>query len=167
MVPDYLQPESLVPYVERADLVINTIDWDHPAQLACLEAARERGKYALFPMNVGFGSAIFAFAPSGPTIDDVAGVRLTNAELKRHFAQLAYAANAGGEWQPLMQLYEQSQRGGYWPSDPQLGVAVAATAALTVTACLRILLGHQVRSYPSPIVLDMLRAMQAASPSEL
>lgn len=166
-VSEYLQVDSIVPYVDRADIVVNTIDWDHPAQLACLEAARERGKHALFPMNVGFGSAVFVFAPTGPTLEEVAGARLTNAELKRHFAQRAYAANVGGEWQPLMQLYEQSLDGGYWPSDPQLGVAVAATAALTVTACIRILLGQRVRSYPEPIVLDLLRAMRVAPPPEL
>lgn len=160
VVPEFLQADTVAQYVAQADVVVNTIDWEHPAQLACLEAARAQGKYALFPMNIGFGSAVFAFAPEGPRIADIAGSHLANAELKQHLAQLAYGANVGGSWEPLMQRYEASLTGAPWPSDPQLGIAVAATAAVVATACLQILLGHRIRQYPKPIILDLMRALQ-------
>lgn len=149
-----------------ADVVVDTIDWDHPAQLELIEAGRGHGVPVLFPMNVGWGGVVLCFVPGGQSPSEVLGTPPDGAHAaswwKRTFIEHATRDHPDPE---VRRVVAELEREGAepWLCDPQLGVAAAMTAGLVVTTVARLVAGRPVRSFPDVIGAD---AWTACAPRE-
>jgi len=164
VLASFLDERTMAAPIERADIVVNTVDFDDPVFLACNRIARENRKPVLLPMNLGFGGAVIAFLPDSPSIEDVFAAELAAggpAAIRRELVLLAVG--------PRPQPYQEAPLAWFLspdpalPSvDPQLGIAAGIAASLTVAAAISIVRGEPVRSFPDVAVLDAWTATRPA-----
>lgn len=168
VMAEYLTQDSLPQPIEIADIVINTIDFDDPVFLACNRIARERGRLVLLPMNLGWGAALYAFAPDSPTLEDVLADELASGGTDA--IKVALVRKALGDTphpylrEPLERFLNPGEGG--WPSDPQLGVAASLASALAVTAAVAAVRRQPLRLFPEVSVLDAAVAVLASGGGE-
>jgi len=164
VIPEFLTADTLGPPIAASDLVVNTIDFDDPVFLACNRIARQAHRTVLLPMNVGFGAALYVFAPDSPTIEEVYVDELARGgtdAIKRGLVLEAIGPDPHGYLQsPLAHFLEPQDE--TWPSDPQTGIASAIAAAMTVTAAVSLVRGEPLQTFPRPALMD---AWAATRPS--
>lgn len=78
--PDFVTHHNAFDFVSRVDVVIDCID-PMPGigvSLALGRACREQKKWFLYPIDIGWGAALFSFDPEGETaFEDLLGVPVT------------------------------------------------------------------------------------------
>src|SRR5690242_20875857 len=57
VLPEFIENDSYVASFERANIVINSIDYDNPALFALARDARSRGIPMIIPLNLGLSGA--------------------------------------------------------------------------------------------------------------
>lgn len=150
-----ITPENAPEIVSRADIVVNTVDFD--VTTFALEAtAREAHKPVLFPLNMGWGGFCIVLDGDSPTLRDMVGTPApaTKADFIRRlldslegFALPTYLAERLEELPELVDLGDRPA--------PQLGVAAVRTASLVVEAMARLATGRDVRRAPRALSMDM------------
>lgn len=144
VVPKYLEADDIRRLVEDVDLVVNTIDFDHPCFHECCRIVTQAGKTVLFPMAIGWGAALLILTQDSATIEESAGFQkgetASDDQLKVNLILRAIG--------PAMPDYLASLEAAFrheWTDagvdDPQLIVGVALGAALVTRAAVRFVQG--------------------------
>lgn len=158
-IPAFLTEDTLLAPIRASDIVINTIDFDDPVFLACNRIARAEGRTVLLPMNLGWGAALYVFAPKSPTLEEVFAAELQAGgpeAIKQELVVRALGQPHAYLDQPLADFLA-----GKWRTDAQLGPAAFQAAALTVAAAVALVRGETLRTFPDPAVLDAWAAATA------
>lgn len=157
VIESYLERETLGDPITRSDIVVNTIDYEHPAFLDCCHQARFHKRPSLLPINLGWGGAIFVFTPESPTFEETVGLipgrPYPVAQIKQAVASRAMKARPPRYALDVLSLL-QNNTPASWPYDPQLAVGVAVTASLLVQAALSLVRQDNIRTAPYPIHID-------------
>ena len=158
LIPNFLGEGDFEDPIQRCDLIINTIDFEGHALTRCNQVARELGKTILFPLNIGWGGALYVLPPDVPLDSEPARLLLDTevdpVTLKRKFIQHAVGEKVPDYLQPLAGsfLNDDSEKG--WPYDPQMAAGAALTSALIVRCAVAIVAGEKVRHVPDVIHVD-------------
>ncbi len=167
-IPAFLDTESLKAPLAKADFVINSIDFDNPALFALNRLAREQGKTALMPLNLGWGGAVVVFTPDAPSLESYLGLpedastsmdRIAGLMVQRTLS----AAKGGVPPYLATTLSDFVTNGQNWPNQPQLGVAAALTAAMSVRAIVALVAGEPLRVAPAVNHVDLRVALEPAA----
>lgn len=144
--------EEIRALVDKADLVVNMVD---PGLVlyelndtACIQ-----NKPLLFPLNIGFGGAVLVFDSNSATLEQIldhAGEEKPEAFFLRLVEKLE--SFLPQYLQEHVAIKDRVLLEGL--PLPQLGVASYITAALTVTAMIKLTLGISLRTAPYPLTLD-------------
>ena len=161
IVPRYLDATDCAALVPRADIILNTIDFDSLAFLELNRVARAEGKPVLFPLNPAWMGTLMVFTPDGISLDEFLGIEdptqpQSAQDITLRFAQRIFAGLPGGipdSIKPLLPLYRE-QDPTTWKGDPQLGVTAYLTAALAVRALVALVAHEPVRVAPQVITAD-------------
>ena len=156
--PHFLDDASLPELMDRCDMVINTIDFDHPAFLTCNRLAQQANKPVLFPLNLGWGGGCFAFTRQSCSLEQMLDLDpaqpLTLHEIKQRLINHIGQQHHPAYLQPLVQqLLHADERA--WAHDPQLAVGAQLSAALVVTAAVALLQGQCIRLAPELNAVDL------------
>lgn len=150
VIDRYLDEASMKTYIPKADVVINTIDFDSPAFPVAGRLCRQYRKLELFPMNLGFGSSVCVFLPDSPTWEtyfpDQDHVALKNSILM-HIA----GKSAHPYLHEAFARYQTSERKSY---DPQLAVSSSISSTLMMGIILRKIKGKDIQAFPEFYHLD-------------
>lgn len=151
----------------RADVVINSIDFDQAAFLRLNREAQAAGKLVLLPLHLGWTGVVLVFTSESPTLDEFLDLpvgydpaEMVTTLVRRVVAQLSPTTQRGLAG-PLRQF---AARGADWPGDPQLGVTVYATAALSVAALVARVAGQPVRTVPDIVHADLASSTTLVAP---
>jgi molybdopterin/thiamine biosynthesis adenylyltransferase len=168
VLPHFLDERSFAAPLARADLVINSIDFDQPALFALNDAAQAAGKPVLFPLNLGWGGALLVFTPCSPGLDEFLGLDPSDPDTSAHVEQhlVARIFEAAGGVPPYLAttLADYQTHGASWPSVPQLGIASHLSAAMVVRAAVALVAGEPVRAVPEVTYQDLRLLLEPAPP---
>ncbi len=159
-VPMRLDEHNSLPYLGRADVVVNSIEYDEPAFFTLNDAAQAAGKSVLVPVNLGWGGAVLAFTPMSPRLATFIGYdpRVHQpTDVAPLLIQRIFTVVPGGPPAYLTKVlneYVRNETG--WAYDPQLAIAANLTSALAVRATVALLNGEPVRAVPDVMYCDAL-----------
>lgn len=156
IVPHFLDESSCLAPMARANIVLNSLDFDHPALFALNRAAQAANIPVLQPVNLGWGGALLIFTAESPSLEDFIGFKLgvdsSHDVLPRFIAQVVRSLPLGlpTYLEPIFQQFLANHNNREaWPFDPQLGVATQVTAALAVRAMVALVAHAPVQVVPS------------------
>ena len=142
-LPEFLDRVSLLEWIPKADIVVNTIDFDSPAFQVCSDLCRKNEKLELFPTNLGFGGSVVVSEKGSPTFSEFFGTNDHSVVKQKILEFLMTKAS------PYMQdAYYRYLKTTELP-DPQLGIAVAVTSALVVTLMVKYVVGEGLTTFPN------------------
>jgi molybdopterin/thiamine biosynthesis adenylyltransferase len=150
VIDSYLDEESIKAYIPKADVVINTIDFDSPAFPIAGRLCRQYGKLELFPMNLGFGSSVCVFLPASPTWESFFPGQ-DHVALKQSILMHIAGKSAHPYLHEAFARYLGGERKGY---DPQLAVSTSISASLMMGIILRKMKGKTIQAFPEFYHLD-------------
>lgn len=158
VIDEYLRPETLAAPISHADIIINTIDFDNAAFLDCNRKTIQQGKTVLFPINIGWGGALFIFSPESASLEETIGLS-PDRDYSLETIKKAIVLKAMGDYVPeyLKDKLEMMENAlpETWPYDPQIASAAHLTASLVVTSATAIVAEKNVRLTPDVIYCDM------------
>lgn len=153
VVDKFVIKEDLDRLVPEHDIVINAIDFDREEDFKhCTAIVQRHGKTELFPINLGFGSALTINDASTPTWDE----EFTDATTPfKHqiIARLASSENIPNYLLEAWNRYslDEGENRSY---DPQLGVATDVASSLLTTTLVRKAKGEKLTLFPQFLYLD-------------
>src|SRR5262249_21355097 len=68
-LPYFLDAQTYAEPLSRADVVVNSMDYDNPTLFELSRAAKRAGTPMLIPLNLGWGGAVMAFTAKSPALD--------------------------------------------------------------------------------------------------
>lgn len=158
IIKSFLTPDTLNDPINHSDIIINTIDFNSAAFLDCNEKAREKGKTVLFPINIGWGGALFVFTPDSAPLEATVGLE-PHVDYSLEDIKKALVVKALGNDIPeyLIDRIEllKNATPETWPNDPQLSVAASITASLVVTTAVALVSNEKVCVTPDVIHVDL------------
>ena len=150
IIPKFLLKEDLEDWIPQADIVVNTIDFDHQSFIECSNICRRLNKVEMFPTNLGFGASLLVFKGNqAPTFESYFGLTERNA-LKLAILELLMSASS-----PRMKADFEIYKTTKVPYDPQLGVSSYIASSLLVTSIVRYLNEESLKVFPEVIYTDM------------
>lgn len=151
VIDAYLDEATLRMEIPKADVVVNTIDFDSPVFLQSNHLCRQYPVLELFPMNIGLGSSVCVFQRDGKGWSELFQFE-NHVDLKQKILQhLAQAAKFAPYLQEAAARYFSQERPAY---DPQLGVSCAISSSLMLGLILKHLRGETLKAFPEFYFLD-------------
>lgn len=155
----FLEEDSYLLPLSRADIVINSIDFDKPTLFLLNRSAQTLGKVVLLPLNLGWGSAVLVFTPQSPSLEEFLGIDPATYDPKKIVTRIVtriFEQSQIGQPPYMRSVLERFVAGGpSWEYDPQLGAAVYLTAALMTRIMVALIAGDPVRVVPEVIHTDL------------
>ncbi len=160
VLPEFIENDSYTASLERANIVINSIDYDNPALFALARDARARGIPMIIPLNLGWGGAVFVFTGDSMPLAEVLGVdpaaSHSAADVSGRLVASAFGGSPFGVPDYLAATLADFQtNGAQWPCEPQLGAAASLTAAMVVRAAAALAANEPVRVAPAASHIDL------------
>jgi molybdopterin/thiamine biosynthesis adenylyltransferase len=166
VLPRMLDAVTCLEPLARADLVINSLDFDQPAIFALNRAAQAANKPVLQPVNLGWGGAVLIFNAETPSLEqflEVDPATVEYGEMLRRFIERVVRELPGGLPAYLAPLFAQFRTdGAWWRESPQLGVAAHLTSALAVRALVALVARAPVRVVPRVVHCDLRALLEPA-----
>lgn len=166
-LPEYIENDSYLASLDRADIIINSIDYDNPALFALARDARARGIPMIIPLNLGWGGAVMIFTADSMSVEEFLGVDpagpLIASEVSAQLVTRAFAGSPQGVPSYLAEMLADFQtNGAQWPCEPQMGPAASLTAAMVVRAATAIAANEPVRVAPEVFHVDLRALLEPA-----
>ncbi|HEU4785360.1 MAG TPA: ThiF family adenylyltransferase [Ktedonobacterales bacterium] len=160
VLPEFIENDSYAASLDRANIVINSIDYDNPALFALARDARARGIPMIIPLNLGWGGAVFVFTGDSMPLAEVLGVdpaaSHSAADVSGRLVASAFGGSPFGVPDYLAATLADFQtNGAQWPCEPQLGAAASLTAAMVVRAAAALAANEPVRVAPAASHIDL------------
>ena len=163
VIDEFLIPDNLKDPINQSDLIVNTIDFDHPAFLQCNTLAKENGKTVFFPLNIGWGAALLIFTPDSPSIEEWLGLKSKHTysydSIKQKLILKIIDSQLPDYLIPLFNGFINPNSID-WPNDPQLAVGCAISASLIVTAATLRVLNKPIKTIPDFTYIDFNEMLQ-------
>lgn len=152
VIDHFCGEKDFLQWFPQSDFVINTIDFDAEEFIACSNLARECRRVELFPINLGFGCAVFFMDPQAPTFTDFFQQRQGGGSMKQRILEhLLHSQKLSPYLYQKAQNYFQGQRPSY---DPQLGISTYLVSTLMMTLILKSLNGDPMHNFPHCYYMD-------------
>lgn len=166
-LPEYIENDSYLASLDRADIIINSIDYDNPALFALARDARARGIPMIIPLNLGWGGAVMIFTADSMSVEEFLGVDpagpLIASEVSARLVTRAFKGSPQGVPSYLAEMLADFQaNGAQWPCEPQMGPAASLTAAMVVRAATAIAANEPVRVAPEVFHVDLRALLEPA-----
>jgi ThiF family len=160
VLPEFIENDSYAASLDRANIVINSIDYDNPALFALARDARARGIPMIIPLNLGWGGAAFVFTGDSMPLAEVLGVdpaaSHSAADVSGRLVASAFGGSPFGVPDYLAATLADFQtNGAQWPCEPQLGAAASLTAAMVVRAAAALAANEPIRVAPAASHIDL------------
>lgn len=160
VLPEFIEGDSYLASLDRADVIINSIDYDNPALFALARDARARGIPMIVPLNLGWGGAVTIFTADSMSLEEFMGVREADApsgaDVSSGIVNRALMSAPGGVPGYLAETLADFQvNGAEWVYEPQLGPTAALTAAMVVRAATALAAGEPVLVAPAVFHVDL------------
>lgn len=170
ILPEYIENSSYLASLERANIIINSIDYDNPSLFLLARDARARGIPMIIPLNLGWGGAVMIFTADSMPLQDFLGVESTDAlnaaDISARLVTHAFAGAPGGVPPYLAETLADFQvNGAQWPCEPQLGAAASLTAAMVVRAAAALAGNEPVRVAPAVFHIDLRAQLDPSTPT--
>lgn len=167
VLPKYIENDSYLASLERANIIINSIDYDNPALFALARDARARGIPMVVPLNLGWGGAVMIFTADSMPLEEFLGVDpagpLNASAVSAQLVTHAFAGSPDGVPRYLAETLADFQvNGAQWPCEPQLGPAASLTAAMVVRAATALAAHEPVRVAPDVFHVDLRALLEHA-----
>jgi molybdopterin/thiamine biosynthesis adenylyltransferase len=153
--PQYITFDDTKNYLDKAEIIINTVDLTSNVFPHINAVARSMGKPVLFPMNLGWGGVLLVFTPEAVSLEELMGPNWLDNPYTSIIQSVAKRIRVPDELLPLMEKFLRREEHS-WPYDPQLGISAYASAMLTTTAIIKLVLGKPVKVVPECIQIDLL-----------
>jgi molybdopterin-synthase adenylyltransferase len=162
VIPHFISENSWQAPLSRADIVVNSIDFDNPALFLLNDAAQRANKLVLQPLSLGWGGALLAFTARSPSLESFLGLEpsatstRTYADVLQRLVVRVMAALPDGMPPYLTGVYErflEDYRS--WSSDPQLGVSIHLIAAMAVRVAVAHVAGEPFPAMPKIVYRDL------------
>lgn len=150
LIDSFLDENSIRMHIPKADVVINTIDFDSPAFPIAGRLCRQYGKLELFPMNLGFGSSVCVFMPDSPTWESFFPGQ-DHVALKQSILQHMAAKSLPAYLHEAFMRYQEEKDRTY---DPQLALSSVISASLMMSIIIRKIKGKAIATFPDFHHLD-------------
>ncbi len=151
VIDAFLDEAMLREEIPKADVVINTIDFDSPVFLLSNRLCRQFEVLELFPMNIGFGSSVCVFQKDRQGWSELFQFE-NHMDLKQKILQhLAQAAQFAPYLQEAAARYFVPERPAF---DPQLGISCAISSSLMLGLIIIHLRGESLKAFPEFYFLD-------------
>ncbi len=162
VIEEYLTPDTLRDPISRSDLIVNTIDFDHPAFFDCNRQAQEQGKTVFFPLNIGWGGVLLVFSPDSPSLETFLELDSQRScsfdQIKDKLIRKIVRNNLPDYLLPLFDLSDNPSSD-EWINDPQLAVASAISASLVVTAAVSSVRNIAIKTVPEFTYIDFYQEL--------
>jgi molybdopterin/thiamine biosynthesis adenylyltransferase len=166
VVPRMLDEVTCLEPLARADLIINSLDFDQPAIFALNRAAQTANKPVLQPVNLGWGGAVLIFTAETPTLEEFLGIdpeAIAYDDVLQRFITRVLQGIPGGLPPYLVPLFARFQtQAESWQASPQLGVAAHLTSAMAVRALVALVARAPVRVVPQVVHCDARALLESA-----
>lgn len=146
----FLNENNIKKIIQRNDIIINTIDFDHKAFFECSIVCKSMNKIEIFPINLGFGAGVFTFKDS----------ILMNKYFKEDNPYLLkmkilnyFIKNSKGSIADDFQIYKNQTKIEY---DPQLGVSSFIASSIVVSEIFKILSGKNFKKFPEFNYIELI-----------
>lgn len=134
-VPEFLFGKKLKTLIQKHDIIINTIDFDHPAFFECNFTCKKYNKIEIFPMNMAFGCSIAVSGKDSPCFKDF--FNCSNfQEIKEKL--ISYSVDNMKNKDKFLSYLSKYKELPKETKDPQLGAASFLNAALISTLIYKI-----------------------------
>lgn len=151
--PNFItRSDEVTALVSKAELIVNMVD--PGAVLYQLnDTARSQNKTVFFPLNIAFGAAVLAFSPTSLTLREMLNQKKGESS-EGFFLRLVekLAPSLPGYVQQHMEIRDRVLAGNV--AIPQLGVAACCSAAVTVSAMIKVVAGVPLQTAPYPMTMD-------------
>jgi molybdopterin/thiamine biosynthesis adenylyltransferase len=140
----YLTKDNIEPIMEDADIIINTIDFDHEAFLLCHNLCKTKGILEIFPMNLALGSAVIISDKTSPSFD----VFFNTLDVKDSLINFVINNMSNKEkiYPYLIKYNEIKNQVNY--KDPQIGIGSYLNAAIISTLIIKLLKNNDLKLFP-------------------
>lgn len=159
VLPRIIDESQYAGPLARADVVVNSIDFDQPMMFALNRDAQAAKKPVLLPMNLGWGGALLTFTHESPSLEAFLNYqpeRDAPAEVVKRLVSRVFEHAPHGLPPYLGAAFAQFMAPETsWSYDPQLGVAAYVTTAMTVRAAVALVSGEPVRIVPDVVHCDV------------
>jgi len=167
VLPEFIENDSYLASLDRANIIINSIDYDNPALFALACDARARGIPMVVPLNLGWGGAVMIFTADSMPLEEFLGVDpagpLNASAVSAQLVTHAFAGSPDGVPRYLAETLADFQvNGAQWPCEPQLGPAASLTAAMVVRAATALAAHEPVRVAPDVFHVDLRALLEPA-----
>ncbi len=168
VLPEFIENDSYTASLDRANIVINSIDYDNPALFALARDARARGIPMIIPLNLGWGGAVFVFTGDSMPLAEMLGVdpaaSHSAADVSGRLVASAFGGSPFGVPDYLAATLADFQtNGAQWPCEPQLGAAASLTAAMVVRAAAALAANEPVRVAPAASHIDLRSLLEPSA----
>lgn len=167
VIPQFIEGDSYLALLDRANIIISAIDYDNPALFGLARDARARGIPMLIALNLGWGGAVTIFTADSMSLEEYLGVEATESpDAGLVSSRLVSRAFEGAEGVPgyLGEVLADFQvNGAQWPCEPQLGPTASLTAAMVVRAATALVANEPVPVAPAVFHVDLRALLESAS----
>lgn len=159
VLPRFLDEDSYQEPLQRADIVISSVDFDNPLLFTLNDQAQALGKPVVVPINLGWGGALLVFTATSISLEEFLGGRPEPKQVGARLISRIFERSPLGLPPYLAPVLAQFvNQTGEW-RDPQLGAAAFLTAAMTVRAAVALAAGEPVRQVPEVLHCDLRQMM--------
>ncbi len=165
--PVKITPENTEEFVSKADIVVNTVDFDEINYLIH-DIAKTQRKPVFSPLNLGFVHGIcLAFTPNCPALEELIGERIVDNDLRFFFALLnnlqefelpSYMA------ENLNEMLEEIKQRGY---NPQTGIGAVVVSAVVIDSIIRYLFNLPLDIVPVPMTIKKCFTLLRVTPAKV
>lgn len=149
VIDKYLTRKDLIKIIPQVDLVINTIDFDSDAFVACSEISKKYKKVEFFPLNLGFSGTLIVLKSK----DFITFFKEKNREIvKRKILTHIISSHKTSSFLKNKFIEYSKSNMKY---EPQTGVAANITAAITIWVMIKVVNNEKVREFPDFYHLDI------------
>lgn len=157
-IDEFLEEQWLQRLIPEHDFIVNAIDFDAAEFPVCREICKRHKKTEFFPFNLGFASTLTIFMGEGKGAWKDFFSNVDHVSLKYQIVEHVLNSLPPDQAEYMLrkyQIYLNTLNDGSYPGyDPQLSVAGALSAILTVAKIVTILQGEAVRQFPYFYLLD-------------
>lgn len=147
-----LNPSNVNDFIDRSDLIVNTVDFDATCY-AIQDKAISQGKPVLFPLNIGFGGLLLIFTEQTIRLQQMTDKATGNANFLKALSKSIKGYDIPEYVAPALAALDKYDEAGFLP---QTGIAANITASLAVTAMIGCIAGWPLRFAPYAISADAL-----------
>lgn len=157
VIDRFLRRNDFEPSLAACDFAVNTVDWDGHAFVHMNRSARDLKRTVVFPLNIGWASALTVLGPEvDPQVEPTRWLLHDDESplaIKRKLILKVVGPDMPAYLRRMLNAF-LNDNAGSWPYDPQLATTTAVTSALIVRTLTALVAGEKVPHAPEFVYVD-------------